>query len=238
MTDGFVAQPSAGFSTCTSTDSSYPLCHRPYRRHGWARASDRSFRTAAQSLSTKQHRRGFPHCLRRGQGERFDGSPDVDGRCFFCVSLGTYFDSGIFQYQHGSDLASFAHGRFREIISAFEGTTASDTPMSSLLDNGFSSALGRLIEPYFASFGQEVRSTADGIASWWMRMSLGRGPVEKAFAIIFGYFLIAIGLAVYMNILTVGTIKNAEKALRTAVRQQLLVVKVVSHSASHATVWD
>jgi len=59
-------------------------------------------------------------------------------------------------------------------------------------------------------------------------MSLGRGPVEKAFAIVHGYLLIGISLAVYMNILTVGTIKTAEKALRTAVRQQLLVVKVIS----------
>ena len=59
-------------------------------------------------------------------------------------------------------------------------------------------------------------------------MSLGRGPVEKAFAIVFGYFMIGIALAVYMNILTVGTIKSAEKALKIAVRQQLLVVKVVS----------
>lgn len=58
-------------------------------------------------------------------------------------------------------------------------------------------------------------------------MSLGRGPVEKAFAIVLGYFLVGISLAVYMNILTVSTIKTAEKAFRTAVRQQLLVVKVI-----------
>ena len=58
-------------------------------------------------------------------------------------------------------------------------------------------------------------------------MSLGHSPVEKVFAIIFRYFLIVIGLAVYMNILTVGMIKNAEKVLRTAVCQQLLIVKVV-----------
>lgn len=58
-------------------------------------------------------------------------------------------------------------------------------------------------------------------------MSLGGGPVEKAFAIIYGYLLIGISLAIYMNVLTVGTIKTAEKAVRTVIRQQLLVVKVV-----------
>lgn len=58
-------------------------------------------------------------------------------------------------------------------------------------------------------------------------MSLGRGPVEKAFAIVYGYLLIGISLAIYMNVLTVGTIKTAERAVRTVIRQQLLVVKVV-----------
>ena len=90
--------------------------------------------------------------------------------------------------------------------------------------------LGRFVEPYFASFGQEVRNTAEGIGDWWVRMSLGRGPVEKAFAIVYGYLLVGVSLAIYMNILTVGTIKTAEKAVRTAVRQQLLVVKVILFS--------
>ena len=67
-------------------------------------------------------------------------------------------------------------------------------------------------------------------------MSLGRGPVEKAFAIVYGYLLIGVSLAIYMNILTVGTIKSAEKAVRTVVRQQLLVVKVVPHPFPLATI--
>lgn len=135
------------------------------------------------------------------------------------------------------DLASFAHGRFGEIVSAFEsgGAIGSDTGAASFLDKAFESMLGRQVEPYFATVGQEVRKSAEGITGWWMRMSLGRGPVEKAFAIVFGYSLIGISLAVYMNVLTVGTIKSAEKALRTAVRQQLLVVKVLSCSHSYAT---
>ena len=114
------------------------------------------------------------------------------------------------------------------MISALEsgGTTTPHTPSNSLLDKSFDSMLGRLVEPYFASFGQEVRNTAEGVGDWWVRMSLGRGPVEKAFAIVYGYLLVGISLAIYMNILTVGTIKTAEKAVRTAVRQQLLVVKV------------
>jgi hypothetical protein len=136
------------------------------------------------------------------------------------------------------DLASFAQGRFGEIISAFEsgGSAASHLPSNSLLDKGFESPLGLLVEPYFASFGQEVRSTAEGIGNWWVRVSLGRGPAEKAFAIVHGYLLIGLSLAIYMNILTVGTIKTAEKAVRTAVRQQLLVVKVIPVSFPPTTV--
>ena len=130
------------------------------------------------------------------------------------------------------DFASLAQGRFGDMISAFEsgGTIDSYTPSDSLLDKSFDSMLGRLVEPYFASFGQEVRNTIEGVGDWWVRMSLGRGPVEKAFAIVYGYLLIGVSLAIYMNILTVGTIKTAEKAVRTAVRQQLLVVKVIPSS--------
>ena len=119
---------------------------------------------------------------------------------------------------------------FGEFISVFEsdGSTSSETPSNSFLDRGFDSMLGRIVEPYFASLGQEVRNTVEGITNWWIRMSLGRGPVEKAFAIVYGYLLIGVALAIYMNILTVGTIKTAERAVRTAVRQQLLVVKVIS----------
>ena len=113
-----------------------------------------------------------------------------------------------------------------------------NSPANSFLDKAFDSSIGRVVEPYFASFGQDVLGTAEGIGNWWTRMSLGRGPVEKAFAIVFGYFIIGITLAVYMNILTVGTIKNAEKALRTAVRQQLLVVKVSPDSLPLTTAGD
>ncbi|KAF9647968.1 hypothetical protein BDM02DRAFT_3187503 [Thelephora ganbajun] len=56
-------------------------------------------------------------------------------------------------------------------------------------------------------------------------MNLGRGPVEKTFTIVYGYLLVGISLVVYTN-MTVDTIKTAEKALRIAVRRQLLVVKV------------
>ena len=128
------------------------------------------------------------------------------------------------------DFATLAQGRFGEFISAFEssGIAASQTPSDSFLEKVFDSALGQLVEPYFSSFGQEIRNTGEGIANWWIRMSLGRGPVEKAFAIVYGYLLIGISLAIYMNILTVGTIKTAEKAVRIVIRQQLLVVKVIS----------
>lgn len=136
------------------------------------------------------------------------------------------------------DFAALVQGRFGEFISALEsdGKTPSQTLSDSFLEKAFDGVLGRLVEPYFASFGQEVRETSEGIANWWVRMSLGRGPVEKAFAIVYGYLLIGISLAIYMNVLTVGTIKTAEKAVRIVIRQQLLVVKVISFSFLPTTV--
>ena len=40
--------------------------------------------------------------------------------------------------------------------------------------------------------------------------------------------ILRVTLAVYMKISTVGTIKTTERAVRTAVRQQLLIVKVTT----------
>jgi E3 ubiquitin-protein ligase MARCH6 len=92
----------------------------------------------------------------------------------------------------------------------------------------FDNPIGRIVEPYFASLGREVRTTSGTFQASWVRLALGNGPVERTFAISLGYTIVALGLAIYMNILTAGTMKHAGKAVRTAIRQQLLVVKVCS----------
>lgn len=72
--------------------------------------------------------------------------------------------------------------------------------------------------------------TASGVKSTWIRLALGDGTPEKVFAVVLGYAVVGLLLALYLNILTVGNVKSAGRAVRSAVRQQLLVFKVC---ASH-----
>jgi E3 ubiquitin-protein ligase MARCH6 len=81
-------------------------------------------------------------------------------------------------------------------------------------------------EPYFAAVGKEVRLSSEQIRTTWTQLALGQGPKEKVFAIALGYVVVVILVSLYLNLLTVGNMKTAGRAVRTAVREQLLVLKV------------
>ncbi|KAF8629103.1 hypothetical protein AX15_003588 [Amanita polypyramis BW_CC] len=83
-------------------------------------------------------------------------------------------------------------------------------------------------EPYFAALGKEVRLGGERFKDSWLRLALGHGPTERLFAVSLGYIIFGVAVAVYLNILTVGTARSAGRAVRSAVRQQLLVVKVAA----------
>ncbi|KAF9219715.1 hypothetical protein BS17DRAFT_740159 [Gyrodon lividus] len=88
------------------------------------------------------------------------------------------------------------------------------------------STIARFLQPYFAYLGREVRVFADHFQKSWIRLTLGHGASERAFAICLGYMIVGIMLALYLNVFTVGNARTAGKAIRNAVRQQVLVVKV------------
>lgn len=81
-------------------------------------------------------------------------------------------------------------------------------------------------EPYLETLGKQVRISSCQVATGWTRMALGDGTGERIFAISLGYAVIGLFIALYLNVFTVGTVKSAGRAVRSAVRQQLLVVKV------------
>jgi E3 ubiquitin-protein ligase MARCH6 len=81
-------------------------------------------------------------------------------------------------------------------------------------------------EPYLEALSKQVRISSCQIATGWKRMALGDGTGERIFAISLGYAVIGLLIAFYLNVFTVGTVKSAGRAVRSAVRQQLLVVKV------------
>ncbi|KAJ3849605.1 hypothetical protein EV368DRAFT_67298 [Lentinula lateritia] len=84
------------------------------------------------------------------------------------------------------------------------------------------------VESYLAALGREIRQGHEQFRGVWTQLAIGNGPAERIFSVIFGYCIIASALAVYMNILTIGNVKTAGRAVRTAVKQQLLVLKVAS----------
>lgn len=84
----------------------------------------------------------------------------------------------------------------------------------------------RVIEPYFAPLGESMRVAWQDTQESWARLAMGNGTTEKIFAISLGYMINAVLLALYLNVFSVGSMKSAGRAIRTAVRQQLLVVKV------------
>ncbi|OBZ73915.1 ERAD-associated E3 ubiquitin-protein ligase doa10 [Grifola frondosa] len=90
------------------------------------------------------------------------------------------------------------------------------------------SALVRWSEPFFARLGKHVRLWSAEAQSTWLRLAVGDGPNERVFAVLLGYAVIGIVLALYLNVLTVGSVRNAGRAVRNAIRQQLLVVKVAA----------
>ncbi|KAH9840035.1 uncharacterized protein C8Q71DRAFT_474546 [Rhodofomes roseus] len=118
--------------------------------------------------------------------------------------------------------------RFGGVFSTVSDPTPSESV--SLLDRlvESDSVAFRYIEPYFAPLGGKIRTNSEEAKSNWIRLAIGNGPNEKMFAIILGYAVIGIMLALYLNVLTIGNVRNAGKAVRSAVRQQLLVVKVAA----------
>lgn len=90
------------------------------------------------------------------------------------------------------------------------------------------SILFRLAEPLFAPIGHAVRMHSADAKETWIRLAVGNGTSSRIFAIALGYTVDALLLALYLNVLTVGSVRSAGRAVRNAVRQQLLVVKVCS----------
>ncbi|KAH9935970.1 uncharacterized protein BXZ73DRAFT_76777 [Epithele typhae] len=76
----------------------------------------------------------------------------------------------------------------------------------------------RYAEPYFHPESKEA----------WISLATGDTPNDKMFAVLLGYAVVGLLLAIYLNILTVGSMRSAGRAVRHAVRQQLLVVKVAT----------
>ncbi|KAF7317716.1 RING-CH-type domain-containing protein [Mycena kentingensis (nom. inval.)] len=100
------------------------------------------------------------------------------------------------------------------------------TPPTSI--SKYQDAVINATEPYFAALGRGVRVNAVHVGESYTKLALGDGAKEKIFAISLGYLVVIFLVAIYLNLLTVGNMKTAGRAVRSAVREQLLVVKVAA----------
>lgn len=82
------------------------------------------------------------------------------------------------------------------------------------------------IESRFAAFGRAVRLFSHAFARRWRQLALADGTSERAFAITLGYIVLCVVMGVYLGVLNAGAVRGAARALRNAVKQQLIVVKV------------
>ncbi|KAF8141917.1 hypothetical protein EV363DRAFT_1151445 [Boletus edulis] len=102
------------------------------------------------------------------------------------------------------------------------------SPLTQKINDFFetNSTVAQILEPRFAYVGREVRLFTNHFQQSWIRLTLGHGSNERAFAVVLGYGVVGIILALYLNVFTVGNARTAGRAVRNAIRQQLLVVKV------------
>ncbi|KAH7335166.1 hypothetical protein B0J17DRAFT_668903 [Rhizoctonia solani] len=82
------------------------------------------------------------------------------------------------------------------------------------------------IESQFAAFGRTLRLFSHAFARRWQQLTIADGTSERAFAIFLGYIVLCMVMGIYLGILNTGAVRGAARALRNAVKQQLIVVKV------------
>ena len=115
-------------------------------------------------------------------------------------------------------------------MDAFARTEAEPTAQESVIVRQFSEALatpvGQDIERRFAVLGKHVRLTALAMKDTWIDLANGDGTINRIFAVVLGYLMVGLAVALYLNIMNVGSVQSAGRAVRNAIRQQLIVVKV------------
>ncbi|KAJ7095466.1 hypothetical protein C8R43DRAFT_907918 [Mycena crocata] len=122
----------------------------------------------------------------------------------------------------------FSDRPLEQLFAWSSSSPVTPTPSKVSDSSSFQSTVVNALEPHFATLGQEVRVSTAQLRAGWTRLALGHGPKEKVFAVALGYVVVMVLVSLYLNLLTVGNMKTAGRAVRTAVREQLLVLKVAT----------
>ncbi|GJJ11157.1 hypothetical protein Clacol_005388 [Clathrus columnatus] len=81
-------------------------------------------------------------------------------------------------------------------------------------------------EDYFAVLGRYVRLGYIALSNEWTKLVENDGTAERVLAVLLGYTIAGLLAAVYLNTITVGNVRSVGRAIRNAIRQQMIVFKV------------
>lgn len=113
-----------------------------------------------------------------------------------------------------------------DISKAFQSRTSHGY---STLTAATGEGLLQLAEDYFASLGRYVRLGYTALSDEWVQLTEGDGTAERVMAILLGYTIAALLAALYLNTITASNVRSVGRAIRYAVRQQMIVFKVGYH---------
>ncbi|KAH9893215.1 hypothetical protein C8Q73DRAFT_746014 [Cubamyces lactineus] len=149
--------------------------------------------------------------------------------CFSAVSslAGPERAEKVASYDQGIELATkILGGSSAPASSQIASSENASSYLYKLLEED--TTVMRIAEPYFAPLGHNVRQWSASGKETWIELAMGDDRQDRIFAVLLGYAVVGLLLAIYLNILTVGTMRSAGRAVRSAIRQQLLVVKVAA----------
>ncbi|KAF4610509.1 hypothetical protein D9613_006687 [Agrocybe pediades] len=122
----------------------------------------------------------------------------------------------------------------KQIAQIVGWSTSNSTATQEVVPTATPSFLWELPEylghskPYFEFLGRHVRVVATKAQEIWMNLALGTGNINRVFAICLGYSVVALLVGLYLNLLTVGNARTAGAAVRSVVRQMMLITKVAA----------
>ena len=76
-----------------------------------------------------------------------------------------------------------------------------------------------VVESYVAPLGKNVREWFGEGKSSWAQLATGDMPNDRVFAVILGYTVVGLLLVIYLNSVTVGSMRSTRRAVRNAVCQ-------------------
>ena len=114
-------------------------------------------------------------------------------------------------------------------IDVFAGAPEPSSQESAFIrhfSGALSTPVGQDIEQRFAWLGRHVRLSSLAMKDTWIDLANGDATINRVFSIVLGYVIVGLAVALYLNLLSVGRVQSAGRAVRNAIRQQLIVLKV------------